>query len=128
MNEYQIVHENARPAPAVVAGLVSLGRQSWNFWQAVSELIDNTITFDGNTHVNITIDTVLKTFRIKDDSIGIPGEDLLKVFTAGKRVNKGKGKPLGAGTRRVADLPGAPLCAPKSKGFCRKKEKRKANF
>jgi len=92
MNEYQIVNENAQPEAPIVGAMISLGRQGFKFWQAASELIDNTITIDGNTNVDLTLDTTLKTFRIKDDSIGIPGEDLMKVFTAGYKVNKGKQK------------------------------------
>ena len=82
MNEYQIVNENAQPEAPIVGEMISLGRQGFGFWQAASELIDNTITIDGNTNVDLTLDTTQKTFRIKDDSIGIPGEDLMKVFTA----------------------------------------------
>jgi len=92
MNKIQIVNEKALPEAPIVGEMISLGRQGFEFWQAASELIDNTITIDGNTNVDLTLDTTQKTFRIKDDSIGIPGEDLMKVFTAGYKVNRGKQK------------------------------------
>jgi len=88
--EFQVVNEEAQPEAPVVGALISLGRQGYEFWQAVSELIDNTITIDGNTDVTLTLDTTKRTFRIKDDSIGIPGKDLMKVLATGYKVNKGK--------------------------------------
>jgi hypothetical protein len=88
-NNYNVVNDNVVPTP-VVGQFQGIGRASWEWWQVVGELIDNTMTIDGDTKVLVTVDTKAKTFRIKDDSIGIPGKDLESVISLGKKVNQGK--------------------------------------
>lgn len=88
-SNYNVVSNKIVPVP-VVGQFSSIGRASWEWWQVVGELIDNTITIDGKTKVVATLDTKNKSFRIKDDSIGIPGKDLESVISLGKQVNQGK--------------------------------------
>lgn len=67
-----------------------LGRNDFQFWQLISELIDNTMTVDGKTHCKVTIDIPNKEITINDDSIGIPDGNLEDVISMGKKVNQGK--------------------------------------
>ena len=67
-----------------------LGRTDRQFWQLISELIDNTMTIDGKTHCKVTIDIPNKEIVINDDSIGIPNGNLEEVISMGKKVNQGK--------------------------------------
>jgi len=87
--KYEIVNDKVTPIP-VVGQFQGIGRASWDWWQVVGELIDNTLTVDGDTKVNIILDSKNKTFTIKDNSIGIPGKDLENVVSLGKKVNQGK--------------------------------------
>ena len=86
---YSVVDDNVVP-PVVVGSYKGIARASWDWWQVVGELIDNTITIDGKTRVTVLLDTIGKTFTIRDNSIGIPGRDLESVVAIGKRVNIGK--------------------------------------
>ena len=89
LEDYQVINDKISPKPYV--GLFrGIGRQKWEWWQVVSELIDNTITISGKTDVKIIVDTVKNTFTINDNSIGIPGSELEDVITIGKQVNLGK--------------------------------------
>ena len=67
-----------------------LGRTDRQFYQLISELIDNTMTLDGKTHCKVTIDIPNKEIVINDDSIGIPDGNLEEVISMGKKVNQGK--------------------------------------
>jgi len=67
-----------------------IGRQGLDFWGAVSELIDNTLTVTGKTLCTITLDRKNGTLTISDNSIGIKGVDLQDVISLGKKVNQGK--------------------------------------
>lgn len=67
-----------------------LGRTDFQFWQLISELIDNTMTVDGKTHCKVTIDIPNKEITVNDDSIGIPDGNLEEVISMGKLVNQGK--------------------------------------
>ena len=86
---YEVVSDKIAPKP-VVGSFQGIGRATWNWWQVVSELIDNTLTIDRDTVVEIFINTELNLFMIRDNSIGIPGKFLEDVITIGKQVNKGK--------------------------------------
>ncbi len=63
-SNYNVVSNKIVPVP-VVGQFSSIGRASWEWWQVVGELIDNTITIDGKTKVVATLDTKNKSFRIK---------------------------------------------------------------
>ena len=89
LTEKSFIERTVIPKPYV--GLwQGIGRTDYKFWQLIAELIDNTMTVDAKTNCRVTIDTIEKTARIDDDSIGIPGKNLHDVISLGKKVNQGK--------------------------------------
>ncbi len=73
-----------------VGSFQAIGRQSFEWWAAVAELIDNTLTKQNNTRCMVILDRVNQTITIIDDSIGIKGDDLEEVIAMGKKSNQGK--------------------------------------
>lgn len=88
--EPQIVNKQTLSPKSYVGLWQGLGRTDFQFWQLISELIDNTMTVDGKTHCKVTIDIPNKEIEVDDDSIGIPAGTLVEVVSMGKKVNQGK--------------------------------------
>jgi hypothetical protein len=76
----------------VVGAYQGIGRQGLEFWSAISELIDNTLTVDKNTKCRVVVDKKNKIITIMDDSIGIKGDDLEagRMMSIGRKVNPGR--------------------------------------
>tara|TARA_A100001201_G_scaffold132938_1_gene119839 strand:+ start:1412 stop:3025 length:1614 start_codon:yes stop_codon:yes gene_type:complete len=75
-----------------VGAYQGMGRQGLEFWSAISELVDNTLTVDGQTICQVTVDRKNGTVTIQDNSIGIKGVDLEggQMMSIGKPVNAGR--------------------------------------
>tara|TARA_E500000318_G_scaffold54751_1_gene51008 strand:- start:549 stop:2123 length:1575 start_codon:yes stop_codon:yes gene_type:complete len=89
MGKWKITDGNIKSVP-VVGLYKALARQELDWWKYITELIDNTLTLDRNTNVEVIINLPKKQVTIIDDSIGIPGKYLNEIIQVGKQVNKGK--------------------------------------
>ncbi|MBI5777997.1 MAG: HAMP domain-containing protein [Planctomycetes bacterium] len=66
--------------------------------KAISNLLDNAIKYtpeSGKIEIDVTADAQRLTISIKDNGIGIPGEDLARVFERFYRVDKSRSREMG---------------------------------
>ncbi len=88
-NKFQIIDHSVMSKP-YVGTYQGLSRQDLDWWQYISELVDNTLTIDRDTQCDIYVNLPKKQIRIIDNSIGIGGNDLEDCISIGKKANVGK--------------------------------------
>jgi hypothetical protein len=87
---------NKRKPILTIAAAKKAASSNIEWYNILSELIDNAILIDKSRCVNITLNLCYDTdnkksyIEIRDDSIGIPSTDVLKIFDYGVSSNQGK--------------------------------------